>query len=138
VLCWFADYFSILLHCLTLDVAHSLRRWEMSFANRYLPYFRQCLITNLLLALSHFQSLFTESSCGDQFLAPSPFSGVLREPCSLCCVFFISSLFIIQLGILFLFSGCGGGQSVQGTMLFYPRGGCGNTTCCLFAHLLIC
>jgi hypothetical protein len=94
----------------------------MSFANRYLPYFRQCLITNLLLALSHFQSLFTESSCGDQFLAPSPFSGVLREPCSLCCVFFISSLFIIQLGILFLFSGCGGGSICPGDYAFLSQG----------------
>jgi hypothetical protein len=30
------------------------------------------------------------------------------------------------------------GQSVQGAMLFYPRGGCGNTTWHLFAHLLVC
>jgi hypothetical protein len=110
---------------------------EMSFANRYLPYFRQRLITNPLLALSHFQSLFTESLCGDQFLTPSPFSSVLRQPWPLCCVFFFSSLFIIQLGFLVFFQGVGG-QSVQGTMLFYPRGGCANTTCCLFAHLLIC
>jgi hypothetical protein len=26
MLCWFADCFSILQHCLTLDVAHWLRR----------------------------------------------------------------------------------------------------------------
>jgi hypothetical protein len=30
------------------------------------------------------------------------------------------------------------GQSVQGAMLVYPRGSCGDTTCCLFAHLLVC
>jgi hypothetical protein len=41
-----------------------------------------------------------------------------------------SSLFIIQ---FFLW---GGGQSVQGEMLVYPRSGCGSTACCLFAHLL--
>jgi hypothetical protein len=34
---------------------------------------------------------------------------------------------------------CGmGGQSVQGAMLVYPKGSCGNTVCCLFAHLLVC
>jgi hypothetical protein len=32
----------------------------------------------------------------------------------------------------------GGGQSVQGDLLVYPRGGCGSTTCHLFAHLLVC
>jgi hypothetical protein len=35
---------------------------EMSFVDRYLPYFRQRLITHLLLALLPFQSLFTENS----------------------------------------------------------------------------
>jgi hypothetical protein len=54
----------------------------MSFVDCYLPYFRQQLITCLLLALLPFQSLFTESSHGDQLLAssqvcfphPSPFA----------------------------------------------------------------
>jgi hypothetical protein len=32
----------------------------------------------------------------------------------------------------------GGNQSVQGSMLVYPRDGCESTTCCLFAHLLVC
>jgi hypothetical protein len=32
----------------------------------------------------------------------------------------------------------GGGQSVQGALLVYPNGGCGNTSCCLFAYLLVC
>jgi hypothetical protein len=32
----------------------------------------------------------------------------------------------------------GEGWSVQGAMLVYPRGGCGNAACCLFAHLLVC
>jgi hypothetical protein len=34
---------------------------EMSFVDCYLPYFRQQLITHLLLAHLPFQSLFTES-----------------------------------------------------------------------------
>jgi hypothetical protein len=41
-------------------------------------------------------------------------------------------LFIIQ---FFLW---GGGHSVQEAMLTFPRGGCGITGCCLFAHLLVC
>jgi hypothetical protein len=32
----------------------------------------------------------------------------------------------------------GGDQTVQGALLVYPRGGCGNTSCHLFAHLLVC
>jgi hypothetical protein len=46
----------------------------------YLPYFRQQLITCPLLALLSFQSSFTESSCGNQLLAPPCFSGTLRAP----------------------------------------------------------
>jgi hypothetical protein len=41
--------------------------------------------------------------------------------------------------LLFTFFFCRArGQSVQGATLVYPNGGCGNTTCCLFAHLLVC
>jgi hypothetical protein len=47
----------------------------MSFVDLYLPFFRQQLITHPLSALLPFQSLFTKSSCGDQLLAPPPFSG---------------------------------------------------------------
>jgi hypothetical protein len=32
----------------------------------------------------------------------------------------------------------GRSQSVQGAMLVYPRGSCGNTVCLLFAHLFFC
>jgi hypothetical protein len=88
----------------------------------YLTYFRQWLITHLLSALLPFQPLFTESSCGDQHLAPSPFSGVLSATPSLHFLFVFSSLFIVQ----FFF--VGGGQSAQWAMLAYPRGGWGKTT----------
>jgi hypothetical protein len=47
----------------------------------FLPYFRQHLITRPLLALLPFQSLFPESSHGDQLLDPPVFSGALRAPC---------------------------------------------------------
>jgi hypothetical protein len=51
-------------------------------------------------------------------------------------MFLFSSLFIIQ--FFFFFFGGARGQSVQGTMLIYLRGGCGNTKCHLFVHLLVC
>jgi hypothetical protein len=45
---------------------------EMSSVDRYLPYFRQWLITCPLSALLPFQPLFTESLCRNQILAPLP------------------------------------------------------------------
>jgi hypothetical protein len=62
-------------------------------------------------------------------LPPSPV--LSKHPALSVCVLF-NPLFIIQ---FFLWGGC---QSVQGAMLVYPRGGCGSTTCHLFAHLLVC
>jgi hypothetical protein len=117
---WFADCFSFYFVCCSLDQ-------ELSFVDRYLPYLKQWLITHPLSALLPFWSLFTESSCGDPLLGCA--YGTLPP---LCSMFFFSSLFII---LFFLW---GGGQSVQGAMLVYPRGGCGSTTCHLFAHLLVC
>jgi hypothetical protein len=40
--------------------------------------------------------------------------------------------------LLFRFFCRVGGQSVQGAMLVYPKGGWENTVCCLFAYLLVC
>jgi hypothetical protein len=84
----------------------------MSFVECYLPYFRQRLINCQLAALLPLQSLFTESSCVDQLLASPYFSSVLRAPCSLCCMFLFSSLFIIQFFLRV------GGQSVWGVCWF--------------------
>jgi hypothetical protein len=64
-------------------------------------------------------------------IAPPPAS-VLRTPCPLCYVS-VLLLFIIQVFFFFL----GGGQSVQGAMLIWPRVVCGSTTCRL-AHLVVC
>jgi hypothetical protein len=47
---------------------------ETSFVDRYLPYFRQWLITHLLSACLLFQAFFTESSHGDHLFALAPFS----------------------------------------------------------------
>jgi hypothetical protein len=84
--------------------------------NHYLPYFRQQLIICLLSAgyfcslcllkvhaessslplpdspvervagWLFLQALFTESSCRDQLLSPSSFSGALKAPHPLCCM----------------------------------------------------
>jgi hypothetical protein len=64
---------------------------------------------------------------------PSPFLQCTQgTPPSLLCVLF-HFLFIIHFFFLW-----GRGQTVQGAMLVYPRGGCGDTMCRLFAHLLVC
>jgi hypothetical protein len=75
--------------------------------------------------------LFIYSSMRD---FPSLPSLALRAPCPLCYVPFLLLLLIIQ--FFFLFS-LGGGQSLQGAMLIWPRVVCGSTVCCL-AHLVFC
>jgi hypothetical protein len=104
---------------------------EMSFVDRYLPYFRQWLITCPLLALLPFQPLLTESSCGDQVLALPPFSSALSASPSLCCVLVFSSLFIVQ---FFFFPGasiCPGGYAGL------SQGWLGEYCVMLGAHLLV-
>jgi hypothetical protein len=96
-----------------------------------------CPISGTCLLSTHlpFQALFTESSCGDQILVfpPSPVqqlslvSSVHPAP-SVACSFSVPCL-------LFSFFLWGGFQSVQGTMLIYPRGSCGNT---MSLYLLTC
>jgi hypothetical protein len=119
----------------SFDFGSSSLALEMRLVDSYLPYFRQQLITHLLSALLPIQSLFTESYCGDQFLTSPPFSSVLTAPRSLCCSFLVPCLLFT---FCFVLWGRGGCHSVQGAMLVYPKDGCGNTTWCLFAHLLIC
>jgi hypothetical protein len=60
-------------------------------------------------------------------------SSVLRVPHPLCYVSFLLLLLIFQ--FFFLFS-LGGGRSVQGAMLIWPRVVCGSTACRL-AHLVV-
>jgi hypothetical protein len=102
---------------------------EMNFVDCCLPYFRQHLITHPVSGLLPFQSLSTESLSGDELLVPPPFSGALRSPCpSAMCSFSV-------LCLLFTFFLQGGGQSVQGTMVVYPRGTVGIPHA---SYLLIC
>jgi hypothetical protein len=62
---------------------------------------------------------------------PSP-SSVLRALHPLCYVSLLFLLLITQ----FLFFSLGGGWSLQGAMLIWPRVVCGSTVCCL-AHLVV-
>jgi hypothetical protein len=81
------------------------------------------------------QPLSTESLHGEQLLAPPLFSSALRARHLLCCHPFP---FLVYYSVFWGFFLQGGSWSVQGSMLVYPRGGCGNTAWCLFAHLLVC
>jgi hypothetical protein len=77
-----------------------------------------------VLALLPFQSFFSECSHRDHLLASPCFSGALRAPRPLCCMFLFSSLFIVQ---FFVFFFAGQGSVCPRAMLVYPRGSCGNT-----------
>jgi hypothetical protein len=63
---------------------------------------------------------------------PLPPSLALRAPRPLCYV-----SFVVVCSVCFSLFSLGGGQSVQGAMLIWPRVICGSTMCCL-AHLVIC
>jgi hypothetical protein len=102
------------------------------FLDCYLPCFKQRLITGRLLAFLPFQHLFTDSLVGDQLLALFPFSGTLTAPRLLCCVLVFSSFLLV-----FFFCRVGG-QSAQGAIIVYPRGGWGNTTWHLVLTCLVC
>jgi hypothetical protein len=64
---------------------------------------------------------------------PSPIFGAQGALPSLLCVFL---LLLLSIQFFFLFS-LGGGWSVQGAMLIWPRVVCGSTGC-LLAHLVVC
>jgi hypothetical protein len=108
VVWWFAHGFSILQHHLTLDVAHWLSSWACG------------LLRALFLAAPYHLSavspsafpVFTESSSRDQLLVLPPFSSVLTAPRPICCVFLLSSLFIIQGFFCLFFFFCEVGESV--------------------------
>jgi hypothetical protein len=75
--------------------------------------------------------VFIYSSLHD---CPSPPSA-LRAPHPLCYMYFFVAVYY-SVCFISLFS-LGGGQSVQGAMMIWPRDVCGSTVCCL-AHLVVC
>jgi hypothetical protein len=76
-----------------------------------------------LLGVCRHSCLLQPACCGG---FPFPTSSALRVPHPLCYVSFLLLLLIIQ--GFFLFS-LGGGRSVQGAMLIWPRFVCGSTMC---------
>jgi hypothetical protein len=86
----------------------------MSFVDRYLPYFRQQLITCLPLALllSSLCLLKVHVEISSLLLPTSP--DALSATQSLCYVLVFSSLFIVQFFVLGFFCGAGGGSVCPG------------------------
>jgi hypothetical protein len=112
----------VMVRCLFLNTAEpsdfgccSLAQ-EVNFVGHYLLYFSQWLSSTCCQPSSLSSHLFTHGSWGDQLLALPSFSGVLSATLPpLLCVSFQFLVFFV------------GGQSAQGAMLVYPRGGRGNT-----------
>jgi hypothetical protein len=76
--------------------------------------------------------LLAESLCGDLPLPPSPVHS--KHPALfIACPF----QFPVYCSLFFFSFLWGRGQSVQGSMLAFPRGGCGSTACHLSTHLLV-
>jgi hypothetical protein len=123
-----APAFSGLRVCLQLT-------WEVGFPPSPVEFSSHChfykLSRSRLLGVCHHSCLF-QPACLFSSLRefPSP-SSVLRTPKPLCYVSFLLLLLIIQ------FFSLGGGRSVQGTMLIWPRVVCGSTAYHL-AHLVVC
>jgi hypothetical protein len=112
-----------------------LTRWlglEMNFLDSYLPYFRQWLITHILSAV-YFSRLFLLKVHVDFSSLLLPPSLVSSEQPSPSAAYPFQFLVYYQAFFLLV-----KGQSVQGTMMVYPRGSSGNTAWLLFAHLLFC
>jgi hypothetical protein len=99
-----------------------------------MPYFRQQFICHLLSASNICRLCFLKV-CPESSSLLLPPSLVYSKHSTLCaaCPF----QFLVYYYVLFCFL-WGGGQSVHGDLLVYPRGGCGSTMFCLFAHLLVC
>jgi hypothetical protein len=73
-----------------------------------------------------------------EWAVPLPHSLDLMVPHPLCyCLFYFFQLLVYYSVCFFLFFSLSGGQSLQGTMLIWPRVVCGSTVCRL-AHLEVC
>jgi hypothetical protein len=107
---------------------------KMSFVDCYWPCFKQQLITRLLLVLLPFQSLFTVSSCRDQFLGPlSFFSALSATPPPLLCVPF---QFFVYCSVFCFFVRWG--SVCPGAYAGLSQGWLWEYHMTLGAHLLVC
>jgi hypothetical protein len=110
--------------------------WEVALLSSPVEFSSQRCFYKLsrswLLGGCHSCLLWPACLCTVQWGIALPHSSVLRALRPLCYMSFLL-LFIFQ----FLFFPLGGGRSVQGAMLIWPRVVCGSTTCRL-AHLVFC
>jgi hypothetical protein len=88
MVCWLFFNFAVLFDFGCCSLAQ-----EIGFVDHYLPYFRQWLITCMLLVLLPFQTLFTEMEIS--FLPFLPSLVHFQISCPLFCVLVCSSLFIV-------------------------------------------
>jgi hypothetical protein len=123
LVCWLFFKFAMLFDFGCCSLAQ-----EMNFVDHYLPYFRQQLITHptAFPLFVYWKFMQRSAPCFFPFLQCAQSTPTPSVACSFSVLYY---------WVLFL---RGGSQSVQGAMLVYHRGGCGNTVCCLFAHLLAC
>jgi hypothetical protein len=130
MLWWFADCFSILQCCLTLDVAHWLRRWAF--------WTTTCPISGSSLSLAHCWPFCLSILCflkvhagiGSLPLSPS-LEHAFNVPSPLLCVSF---QLLVYCSIFFLW----GFSLPMGLCWFIPGVAGGNTTWFLVLNCLVC
>jgi hypothetical protein len=130
LVCWLFFNFATSFdfgHC---SLAHEMSLWTTI-----------CPISGSGLSPTHRQPFYLSSLCLLNICVeisslPSPLlqCGQGTLPSLLCVPF----LFLVHYSCFFFFFLQGNGLSVQGAMLVYTMGSCGNTICNLFTHLLIC
>jgi hypothetical protein len=126
-----ADYFSVLKCRLILDVAHWLRRWSFWTAI--------CPVSAGGLSPALCQPIFLSSLCLLKVwieVSSLPFHSslvhIVPPTPSVACSFSVPCSLFSFCFVLFCFVWGTGSQSVQGAMLIYSNGSCGNSTCNLF------
>jgi hypothetical protein len=107
MLLWFGHSFSIFQCHLTLDVAHWLKRWAL--LTSICPVLSSSLSPTCCCPSYH-SSLCSLKVRVEISSLPLPLSPMCTAPCPLCCIFLLSSLFIIQ--FLFIYFFCGTVESV--------------------------
>jgi hypothetical protein len=132
VLFWFADYCSVLQHCLTFDAAYWLRRWAFWTVI--------CPILGSSLSPAHWWPFCLSSLCllnvpteiSSLPLPPSPVH-LEHSAHSAVCSFSVACLLF-----RFFFFLRGWGSVCPGGYVGLSQGWLWNTMCYLFAHLLVC
>jgi hypothetical protein len=128
--CWGVCHRSCLLQLACLFTAHVGSGSSTLCCGVFLPPPLFKLSHSWLLGMCHHSCLLQLACCKGFPFPPFQLSGcpALFAMCLFCYCLLFSFFFFFPLG---------GGRSVQGTMLIWPRLVCGSTTCRL-AHLVVC